>query len=334
MPRSSGGVCCSNTCRSWPTRCPSTPEGATFDRWVAGGIYQLVGVTALEWLADADIWDNLIHEEDRAAVLDGWEALKRDQAPFDRQYRLRRHDGGIVWVHDRAVITERDGARVVEGALADITARHDAEAALGIAEERFRTLVEQLPAITFIEEIETGANLYVSPQIEAVYGYTAEEWMADSTLWEQRLHPEDRDRVMASNDAETGDEWSIDYRSLAQGRQRRVDPQRRAADPRPRRYPAVLAGRGLRHHRAHAGRGAAPDGGGALPHPRRAAPRRRLHRRRRRSQHRALHQPAVRATHRLHPRAAPARSGSLGEDAAPRGSGPRARPLGGDERDR
>ena len=190
------------------------PEGATFDRWVAGGIYQLVGVTALEWLADADIWDNLIHEDDRAAVLDGWEALKRDQAPFDRQYRLRRHDGGIVWVHDRAVITERDGARVVEGALADITARHDAEAALGIAEDRFRTLVEQLPAITFIEEIDTGTNLYVSPQIEAVYGYTAEEWMADSTLWEQRLHPEDRDRVMASNDAETGDEWSIDYRSL------------------------------------------------------------------------------------------------------------------------
>ena len=189
------------------------PEGATFDRWVAGGIYQLVGVTALEWLADADIWDNLIHEDDRAAVLDGWEALKRDQAPFDRQYRLRRHDGGIVWVHDRAVITERDGARVVEGALADITRdttprRRWGSPRIGSAPAR------AAPAITFIEEIDTGTNLYVSPQIEAVYGYTAEEWMADSTLWEQRLHPEDRDRVMASNDAETGDEWSIDYRSL------------------------------------------------------------------------------------------------------------------------
>ena len=189
-------------------------DGTASDRWVAGGIYQLAGVTALEWLADDNTWNDLVHEDDRATVLEAWETLKREQAPFDRQYRLRRRDGSIVWVHDRAVITERDGGRVVEGAFADVTARHDAETALGVAEDRFRTLVEQLPAITFIEEIDTGVVLYVSPQIEAVYGYTAEEWMADPTLWEQRLHPEDRARVVASNDAETGDDWSIDYRSM------------------------------------------------------------------------------------------------------------------------
>ena len=188
--------------------------GAAVDRWVAGGIYRLVGLTALEWLADSDVWDDLIHEDDRDDVLDAWKDLKTHGAPFDRQYRLRRRDGEVVWVHDRAVIAEREGVRVIEGAFADITARHDAEVALAAAEDRFRTLVEQLPAITFIEDIETGANLYVSPQIEDVYGYTAEEWAAEPDLWEQRLHPDDRDWVIASNAADSGDEWSVDYRSL------------------------------------------------------------------------------------------------------------------------
>ena len=139
--------------------------------------------------------------------------------------------GDVVWVHDRAVITEREGARVIEGAFADITARHDAEVALSVAEDRFRTLVEQLPAITFIEEIDTGVNLYISPQIEAVYGYTPEEWMAEPTLWEQRLHPDDRDWVVASNAADAGDEWSLDYRSFTRTAGH-LDPQRRPADPR------------------------------------------------------------------------------------------------------
>ena len=39
------------------------------------GIYGLAGVTALERLADADVWDRLIHE-DRDAVLAAWEELK------------------------------------------------------------------------------------------------------------------------------------------------------------------------------------------------------------------------------------------------------------------
>ena len=218
--------------------------GETFDRWVAGGIYGLAGVTALEWLADADVWDRLIHDEDRDEVLAAWEELKTTGVPFDRQYRLRRPDGEVVRVHDRAVITEREGARVIEGAFADITARHDAEVALGVAEDRFRTLVEQLPAITFIEEIDTGVNLYISPQIEAVYGYTPDEWLAEPNLWEQRLHPADREWVVAAN-AAAGDEVERRLPLAAQGRQRRLDPQRRPADPRRGRLAPVLAGRRL-----------------------------------------------------------------------------------------
>jgi PAS domain S-box-containing protein len=188
--------------------------GAQLDRWIAAGIEQLVGVPADAWLAQDDAWEERIHPEDRDEVLAAWDRLEDGQAPFDVQYRMHHDDGHLVWVHDRAALTEHEGRRIIEGAYVDITPWRRAEAALGEAEERFRTLVEQLPAITFIEHHETGEILYVSPQIEGIYGYTAEEWIADPTLWEQRLHPDDHDWVVASDQADDGDVWSVDYRSF------------------------------------------------------------------------------------------------------------------------
>ena len=96
-----------------------------------------------------------------------------------------------------------------------MTARREAERALGAAESRLQALVEQLPAITYIEDPQTGHNMYISPQIEEMYGYTAAEWTADPGLWTRCLHPDDRDWVMASNAADNGDAWSVDYRSIS-----------------------------------------------------------------------------------------------------------------------
>ena len=188
--------------------------GAQLDRWIAAGIEQLIGVPADVWLAVDDAWEQRIHPDDRDEVLAAWGRLEDDGSPFDVQYRMHHDDGHLVWVHDRAALTEHEGRSIIEGAYVDITPWRRAEAALGEAEERFRTLVEQLPAITFIEHHETSEILYVSPQIEEIYGYTAEEWIADPTLWEQRLHPDDHDWVVASDQADDGDLWSVDYRSF------------------------------------------------------------------------------------------------------------------------
>lgn len=66
---------------------------------------------------------------------------------------------------------------------------------LRMAEARYRTLIELLPAITFMATFDEGLNdVYVSPQIEGLLGYTQKEWLEEPILWYQRLHPEDRDR--------------------------------------------------------------------------------------------------------------------------------------------
>ena len=72
-----------------------------------------------------------------------------------------------------------DGGTVC--ACRDLSQREEAEKARAQAEAKYRTLVEQVNAITYIAEIGiNGQWHYVSPQIESILGYTPEEWLAVS----------------------------------------------------------------------------------------------------------------------------------------------------------
>jgi PAS domain S-box-containing protein len=86
------------------------------------------------------------------------------------------------------------------------------------AEARYRTLVEQLPAVTFMAALDAGDNeLYVSPQIETLLGFSQKEWLEDPILWYRQLHPDDRAR-WHSEFAQTcavGSHFRAEYRFLA-----------------------------------------------------------------------------------------------------------------------
>jgi len=76
--------------------------------------------------------------------------------------------------------------------------RDEMELELRRSEAQFRTLVEQLPAIAYTAALdEASTTLYVSPQIKEFLGFTPEEYLADPDIWRKRIHPEDRERVMA-----------------------------------------------------------------------------------------------------------------------------------------
>src|SRR5687767_14938138 len=61
------------------------------------------------------------------------------------------------------------------------------------AELRFRTLIDQIPAVVFMADLGEGTNeIYISPQIEALLGFTQKEWLEDPLLWYSQLHPDDR----------------------------------------------------------------------------------------------------------------------------------------------
>jgi len=63
----------------------------------------------------------------------------------------------------------------------------------------YRRLVERLPVIVYTSEIgEEGEWHYVSPQVEEILGYSAEEFKGDRGLWARLLHPDDRERALAN----------------------------------------------------------------------------------------------------------------------------------------
>jgi diguanylate cyclase (GGDEF)-like protein/PAS domain S-box-containing protein len=110
-----------------------------------------------------------------------------------------------------------DGQLLVTCVIRDVTERERREALLRKAEARYRTLVETIPAVTFVATVDgQQSERYVSPQIEKLLGYSQEEWLERPALWHERLHPEDRDcwehefaRVW-----ETGSDFNSEYRFL------------------------------------------------------------------------------------------------------------------------
>jgi diguanylate cyclase (GGDEF)-like protein/PAS domain S-box-containing protein len=85
-----------------------------------------------------------------------------------------------------------------------------------LREQRFQALVEGVPVAAYRWEAGTaGRCLYVSPQIESMLGYPPSQWMADPTLWLERIHPDDRARVMSDEgDAKMTGLLDNEYRFL------------------------------------------------------------------------------------------------------------------------
>lgn len=92
---------------------------------------------------------------------------------------------------------------------------------LAESEARFRSHIEGLPAITYIEYTDSEHSLgynevYISPQIETILGYSPETWMqdTDASWWNSIVHPEDRDIIEreARRTAESGEPYVIEYR--------------------------------------------------------------------------------------------------------------------------
>jgi PAS domain S-box-containing protein len=189
-------------------------EGDRVD-YVSPFVVDLTGFTPDVW-ASPGFWESRIHEDDRAQVVA--EARRTDATgePFDAEYRLVRADDVVIWVHDTSTVVRRsDETAVWQGLIQDVTERKDAERALEIAEERFRTLVEQLPAVIYIDAVdEIATAVYVSPQYERLTGYSPAERVADPGLWMRMIHPDDRDRVMAESTRtnETGEDYDVEHR--------------------------------------------------------------------------------------------------------------------------
>ena len=191
------------------------------EMFVSPQIEPMLGYTPEEWTLG--VWARSIHPDDRW-VLDLDRETDRTGEPFIVEYRVLTKDGRTVWVHEEARVLgvpEPGGPRRWQGIVFDITSRKVNEQALAESEARFRTLVEQIPAVTYMEEyldpegpLEGNPMIYVSPQIEGIWGVSPDERMEDPKLWRRLLHEDDRARVVEADleSSRTGDPLIANYR--------------------------------------------------------------------------------------------------------------------------
>ena len=93
--------------------------------------------------------------------------------------------------------------------------RELAERTQELAEERYRSMVEHGPAVSYIDATdEQASTIFISPQIEDLLGYSPKEWVEDPEMWPKLLHPDDRARALAENERhnETGEPFRMEYR--------------------------------------------------------------------------------------------------------------------------
>lgn len=98
------------------------------------------------------------------------------------------------------------------------TPTESADSRLRTVEARYRALVEQIPAVTFMAPLDgSRGELYVSPQIHELLGFSAKEWLEDPVLWFRQLHPEDKDlwQDHFARTVNAGEPFQADYRFLA-----------------------------------------------------------------------------------------------------------------------
>lgn len=156
--------------------------------------------------------------EDVPALLD--HLLNTQRYRHEQIWRHRKRDGSVIDVEVASHVITFAGRQARLVMANDVTERARAQRQLREAEARYRALVEQMPAVTYIDRIDAAREgwwVYVSPQVEAMLGYAPEEFMADPALWERLLHPHDRDRTLAADARHyaTGEPLDHEYRMIA-----------------------------------------------------------------------------------------------------------------------
>ncbi len=161
---------------------------------------------------------DITHPDDIAADLHQIQQLLNGEIrSYQIEKRYIRRDGEVVWVRFAAsLVRDARGAPLhLIGQIEDITGRKRAEQELRASEERYRSLVNHLPAAVYVMAADENESLvYISPYIETLTGETPAEAQSLQEHWSVLVHPDDREGVRAEElrSEASGDIFCADYR--------------------------------------------------------------------------------------------------------------------------
>jgi PAS domain S-box-containing protein len=145
--------------------------------FIHGAVREITGYSPGDFKGGHLRWDQVIHPEDMAAIQKrgNKELLEIPGHFIQSEYRIIRKDGEVRWVSDLIQnFVNMKGEILLSGILTDITERKRMEEALKEREERYRSLLEGSPDITFIID-KDDRIVYVNSSAANFLGLPAQE---------------------------------------------------------------------------------------------------------------------------------------------------------------
>jgi PAS domain S-box-containing protein len=192
--------------------CRFTPDGRltlvnqAFCRFHGKRSSELIGANFFQTLS----------EEDAAVPLSYINSLPPDEPVVSFDHRLHGPDKVEVWhqCRVRRLFDEKGGTREFQAVIQDITQRKRSEEALRASEEKFRSLVDNIPDVVWTADANRDL-IYISGNVAQVLGYSAEELLdLGKQFWMDRIHPEDAPRVAQAYQKlfTDGEKFDVEYR--------------------------------------------------------------------------------------------------------------------------
>ena len=160
----------------------------------------------------------IVHPDYRRQAAERAALEEKGRAAPLLEERFVRMDGREIVVEVSGIPVEFEGRAAGQIVVRDISRRKEFEERLRAAEERYRIVVEHIPAVVYVEALEGDTErFYISPQVEAIFGYTPDEWRLTPDFWIDHVHDEDRPGLIAYDERTNVERhpFSADYRFLA-----------------------------------------------------------------------------------------------------------------------
>lgn len=126
--------------------------------------------------ANASLWLDAVHEDDREAVQAQYKQLLRGGA-FDTEYRIVRPDGSLRWVHDRAWLINDEASRParIDGFVLDVSSRKQVDLTLRNSLQHFRAIAEASPVPLCIISSPEGLIRYANDAFLQAFDVSRED---------------------------------------------------------------------------------------------------------------------------------------------------------------
>ena len=184
----------------WKSRCEAAmhASGQIFYDWNvvtndiiwSGDCERILGYAAGELAGGLARWMELVHPDDRAAVLKEVDRIITGTSPAWIEYRVRAKSGSYRMIKDRGYLYVDDAGQLTRmaGFISDITEQKRAEEELRASEERFREVFAHA-ATGMNLQTATGDYLEVNPAFCQIIGYEEEELIGSN--YRSITHPDD-----------------------------------------------------------------------------------------------------------------------------------------------